>query len=45
MGKKIGRREFIKKSTRYSLAAAVGGSALNHFVQAPSAYASLRARG
>ncbi len=40
MGKKLGRREFIKKSTRYSLSAAVGGSMLGHLAQAASAHAS-----
>jgi uncharacterized protein (DUF362 family) len=39
MGSKIGRREFIKKSARYGLTAAVGGSALGHFVHAPKARA------
>jgi hypothetical protein len=39
MGKKIGRREFIKKSVRYGLTAAAGGSALGHFVHAPQAFA------
>jgi uncharacterized protein (DUF362 family) len=39
MGNKIGRREFIKKSARYGLTAAVGGSFVSHFVQAPKAHA------
>ncbi|MCK4930875.1 MAG: DUF362 domain-containing protein [Candidatus Aminicenantes bacterium] len=39
MGKKIGRREFIKKSAQYGLTAAVGGSTLSHLVHAPSAFA------
>jgi uncharacterized protein (DUF362 family) len=42
MGNKIGRREFIKKSARYGLTAAVGGSALSHFVDAPIARAMAR---
>ncbi len=39
MGKRIGRREFIKKSAHYGLSVAVGGSALGHFILAPSANA------
>ena len=37
MGNKIGRREFLKKSARYSLTAAVGGTALGHFVDGSKA--------
>jgi uncharacterized protein (DUF362 family) len=39
MGNKIGRREFIKKSARYGLTAALGGGALSHIAQVPSPHA------
>jgi uncharacterized protein (DUF362 family) len=42
MGNKIGRREFIKKSARYGLTVAVGGSALEHFMHVPSAGAMVQ---
>jgi uncharacterized protein (DUF362 family) len=41
MGKKLDRREFIKKSAQYSLSAVVGGSALSYLDHAPSAYATV----
>ena len=42
MGNKIGRREFLRKSARYGLTAAVGGSAIGHFVDAPKVQAMAR---
>lgn len=35
MGKRINRREFIKKSAQYSMSAVVGGSVLNHLAYSP----------